>query len=293
MEFKKLTLDCLETIKPYFRVNENRVCDCTVGGSFIWRDYHKTEFAIEDGGLYLKVAYPELAFTPPRGVEPTRESYERIISYCDEQKLPVKLFAVSEPTLKIVLDLFPGSEARTDRAWSDYLYLSSDITSLTGRKYSGQRNHINRFIREYPSWSFERISEQNIPEVREYYEKYAREHLKDSLAYLEGNRKALEVLDNFEAYGLCGGVLYADGKIVGESLGEIVGDTLFVHTEKADTAYHGSYPMLVNQFAKMFVTDETEYINREEDDGVEGLRTSKLSYHPLDLLHKYAVELRS
>ena len=291
MEFRKLTLDCMNEIKPFFAENENRVCDCTIGGTFIWRDYHKTEYAIDNGGLYLKVAYPEPAFTPPRGVELSRGSYERIIEYCDENEMPMKLFAVSEPTLQGILELFPASKATTDRAWSDYLYSSKDIVDLAGRKYAGQRNHINKFKREHVSWSFERITSGNISEVREFYERYAREHLKDSLAYLEGNRKAIEVLDNFDEYGLLGGVLYADGAIVGESLGEIVGDTLFVHTEKADIAYSGSYPMLVNQFARMFVTDETLYINREEDDGVEGLRTSKLSYHPTQLLHKYSVEL--
>ena len=292
MEFKKLTLDCLELIKPYFTENANRVCDCTVGGTFIWRDYHKTEYAIEDGGLYLKVAYPELAFTPPRGIAHTKESFERIFDYCLENAIPTKMFAVSEPTMHEIMAIYPNSTAVTDRSWSDYLYSSGDITSLAGRKYSGQRNHINRFMREYPNWKFERITEDNIPEVREFYEKYANEHLKDSLAYLEGNRKALEVLDNFSDYGLFGGVLYADGVIVGESLGEIVGDTLFVHTEKANTTFHGSYPMLVNRFAEMFVCEGIEFINREEDDGVEGLRTSKLSYHPVDLLHKYAIELR-
>jgi hypothetical protein len=49
--------------------------------------------------------------------------------------------------------------------------------------------------------------------------------------------------------------------------------------------------MLVNQFAKMFAGEDIRYINREEDDGVEGLRTSKLSYHPACLLDKYVVEL--
>jgi hypothetical protein len=50
--------------------------------------------------------------------------------------------------------------------------------------------------------------------------------------------------------------------------------------------------MLVNQFAKMFAAEGVTHINREEDDGVEGLRTSKLSYHPIELLDKYVVELK-
>ena len=292
LEFRKLTLDCLETLRPYFADNKCRICDCTVGGTFIWRDYHNTEFAVKDETLYLKVLYPEQAFTPPRGNELSGVSYERIVDYCKAGGIPARLCAVSEPVLQSVLELYPNSSVRTDRDWSDYLYLSSDMTGLAGRKFAGQRNHINRFMREYPSWSFRRVTEDIIAEVGAFIEKYAREHIKDSPAYIEGNKKALEVLDNLELYGLYGGALYVNGEVVGASFGETVDDTLFIHTEKADTAYHGSYPMLVNQFAGMFVSEHTEYINREEDDGVEGLRTSKLSYHPVALLSKYTVDIK-
>jgi len=291
LDFSKLTLDCIDILKPYFIDNHCRICDCTVGGTFIWRDYHLTEYAVEDGALYLKVSYPEPAFIPPRGSDVGIEAYERIIDYCGTAGEPVRLFSVSEPVLQSILQFFPNSKARTDRAWSDYLYVSGDIAGLAGRRFSGQRNHINRFMKEYPSWAFEHVTTDRIPEIKAFFEKYIREHVKDSPAYIEGNRKALEVLDNMDAYGLCGGVLYAEGAVIGVSFGETVDDTLFVHTEKADTGYHGSYPMLVNQFAKMYVTNSTDFINREEDDGVEGLRTSKLSYHPTELLHKYMVEI--
>ena len=290
MEFRKLTLECINTLRPYFMDNQCRICDCTIGGTFIWRDYHKTEYTEEDGVLYLKVSYPEPAFTPPRSSgEPSKESYERILEYCAQSGVPAQLCSVSEPVLQIILGMYPDAQAQTDRDWSDYLYLSSDMTDLAGRKFSGQRNHINRFLREHPAWAFERITAENLSGIRAFYEKYAREHLKDSKAYNEGDRKALEVLDNLDMYGLFGGALYVDGEIAGVSLGETVDDTLYIHTEKANTEYHGAYPMLVNQFAKMFVSEGIEYINREEDDGVEGLRTSKLSYHPTALLNKYNV----
>ena len=291
MELKKLTLDCISELKPFFTDNQCRICDCTVGGTFIWRDYHNSEYAIEDGVMYLKVAYPETAFAPPRNGDIDKDSYERIIEYCTSEGIPPRLCSVSETILQGILELYPSSNVRTDRSWSDYLYLSNDIVNLAGRKYSGQRNHINRFTREHEMWAFEPITPSNVNEARAYYEKYALEHRKNVRAYIEGDRKALEVLDNMDAYGIFGGALYVGGEIIGVSFGEAMGDTIYVHAEKADTEYSGAYPMLMNQFARTFANEKIKYFNREEDDGDEGLRTSKLSYHPIELLHKYTVEL--
>jgi len=293
LEFKKLTLDDIDRLRPYFTENTCRINDCTVGGTFIWRDYHQTEYSLDDDGvLFFKISYPEPAFTQPRGIEPNRESYERIIEYAESNDLPVRLCAVGEAKLEGILELFPGSTVKSDRNTFDYLYNSSDLTTLAGRKYSGQRNHINRFMREHPTWSFEPLTNERIPEVIAFYQKFAQENIKDAFSYNEGNLKSEEVLDNFELYGQYGGVLYVKDVVVGASFGEPLGDTLYVHQEKADVSYHGAYPMLVNQFAKMYVTDEIEHINREEDDGVEGLRTSKMSYHPSMLMTKYTVELK-
>jgi len=257
----------------------------------VWRDYHRTEYAIEGGVLYLKVAYPATFFAPPRGAAASRESYDRITRYCEQNDLKMKMCFVSEPVLEIILDMFPGAKATTDRVDSDYLYLSDDIKNLAGRKYAGQRNHINHFLRDYPSWCFEKVTADNIADLRNFLIKHARENVKDSDTYNEGNRKNIEVLDNFGLYGQFGGILRVNGEIIGASLGETLGDTLFIHTEKALTKYQGAYPMLMNQFAKCYAGENIVYINREEDDGDEGLRTSKTSYHPVALLHKYFVEI--
>ena len=258
----------------------------------MWRDYHKTEYSVSDGVLYMKVAHPETAFAPPRDGEVDNVAYERIREYCRSKGIPARLCCVSKSTLGDIMEMYPASKAWTDRAWSDYLYLSEDIVNLAGRRYSGQRNHINRFIRECPDWSFEQIGKDNSNAAMAFIGKLALRNNDASFSFIEANRKALEVLDNLELYDQLGGALYAGGEIVGVSLGEIQGDTLFIHVEKADTDYQGSYPMLMNQFARMFASGAVKYINREEDDGIEGLRVSKLSYHPVELLDKYMVELR-
>ena len=292
MEFSRLTLDCIARLRPFFEDNQCRICDCTIGGTFMWRDHHRTEYAIVDEVLYLKTNYPEIGFAPPRGTEIDKKSLGRIVDYCNGQKIPVKMFFISETVLELILEVFPDSVVSSDRAWSDYLYMSNDLVTLAGRRYAGQRNHINRFERENPSWSFERITGSNVRDAKVFIEKSTRGGEKDSPVFVEGGKKAIEVIDNLELYGQFGGLLYVSGAVTGVSLGETVGDTLFVHTEMADVAYHGAYPALMNSFARCFVTADTLYINREEDDGVEGLRVSKLSYHPAELLDKYTVELK-
>ncbi len=102
----------------------------------------------------------------------------------------------------------------------------------------------------------------------------------------------IEILKNYGAYGMSGGLLRAQGKVVGFSMGEVYKDTLYIHIEKADTAYRGSYQVLLNEFVKRFGAG-TAFVNREEDVGDEGLRISKLSYHPCEILKKSIVRINA
>ena len=85
------------------------------------------------------------------------------------------------------------------------------------------------------------------------------------------------------------GFIETAGTIVALSVGEVVGDTLYVHVEKARLDFAGAYQAIVSEYAKAACRPDTLYINREDDSGEEGLRRSKLSYQPLRLIDKYWV----
>ena len=188
-----------------------------------------------------------------------------------------------------MLQFFPGSTAEPDRDSFDYLYRAEDLMYFKGKRFSGQRNHVNKFLKTYGNWSFRAIAKADVPALHAFLDRYLAGHDKVSAAFHEDIAKTREVLDHLDLYDMLGGMLLVDGEIAGFSLGEVVGDTLFVHIEKADREVQGAYQMLVAQYTQHYAGGEVAFVNREDDTGDEGLRTSKLSYHPVALMEKYLV----
>ena len=76
------------------------------------------------------------------------------------------------------------------------------------------------------------------------------------------------------------GGMELDGKLLSVAMAERCGDTLQIHIEKALYGYEGVYPATVQAFAQEFAVDGVRWLNREDDAGDKGLRTSKLQYLP-------------
>ena len=86
------------------------------------------------------------------------------------------------------------------------------------------------------------------------------------------------------AYGI-----YIDNNLEAFTFGELLNpDTVVVHVEKANPEIRGLYTAI----NKLFLENEfpsVEFVNREEDLGIEGLRQAKLSYKPIKLVEKYTL----
>ena len=100
-----------------------------------------------------------------------------------------------------------------------------------------------------------------------------------------------KIFDNYDILSedvKVGGV-YIDGKLEAFSIGEKLTDNMVVvHIEKANAEIRGLYPYINQQFLVNEFSD-VEFVNREEDLGIEGLRKAKLSYHPCRFVEKYTV----
>ena len=287
VSFRPLNLADLPVIRPFFAMTKSRLCDCS-SVLAMWRGDFATEIAFGGDTLYVKQHYGGLpTFMTPLGGD-FFAGMETILAYCRAYSRKALFSAVARDELDALRQRYPIIRAEPMRDWYDYLYESADLIELKGRRFHGQRNHISRFDREHPDHAYGPLTDTAAARafLGRYYQKQppadAIGRFDQSLVY--------EVLERYGEYGQLGGVLTAGGEIVSVSIGEVVGDTLFIHIEKADTGYSGAYQKTVNGFARLY-GGGVRYINREEDMGIEGLRKSKLSYHPAALLEKYTVEI--
>ena len=264
MEFKKLEFSDLELIRSYYKEYTNRTCDRTIGGSFMWRDYFQTMYALVCDTLVMKcIKDKETVFCFPMGKK-VDKALAFIEEYCEKNGIAPEFVSLSKPEMEYLKERYQNATVIENRDWSDYLYLTSDHANFSGRKFTTQRNHINKFLKNYENWEFQKIDERTLPLVKEFYKDYEARFAKTDITAVEEQEKTNEVLDKYEAYGFEGYALFIEHKVVGFAIGEIVGDVMFIHVEKADKSMDGVNTMLVMQFAKAFEGKVT-YLNREED----------------------------
>jgi hypothetical protein len=295
MIFKEVEAEDIPLITKYFGVKNFRTCDFSIGGMFMWRKYFDTSYAIHEDCLFFKIKYFDdlICFTYPLGYIPDDKALGLLENYIIDNNLTFNLCTVPEEALSILRERYNDRLAATPtRNWFDYLYQIDDLINLRGKKYNGARNHINKFLKLYPQYRYQKIGADNIDKIQQFLNDNRTSFLKDSETALQEYSRSSEILSYFELFQLEGGYIEWEDKIIAFTVGEIINDTLFVHIEKALIEYQGVYQLLANEFVKQFDTDVIKYVNREEDVGDPGLRKAKLSYHPIKLLSKYLVSIR-
>ena len=115
-----------------------------------------------------------------------------------------------------------------------------------------------------------------------------------SVGYIAGPKFFGNFKRNFKSYVLLGVIIILAGGLSAAAcigMGEVIGETMFEHIEKADADYLGAHQMMVNAFVQTCVPEGVKYLNREDDAQDPGLRKSKQSYHPLFLTEKFDMKV--
>ena len=293
--FKDITVEDKDTITSFTMNSCRRNCDLSFSNLCSWRFMYNTKFAVIDNFLVFKFwLHGRVSYMMPVGQgDPEKELIEKLIEDSQLEGEPLRLMGVCQGMKKRLNDILPGKfEFTTNRDYSDYIYLRSDLATLTGKKFQSKRNHINRFKKEY-TYKYVPITPDRVQECLYLEAEWCKANDCDKQDGTGNERQAIVfALEHFEELGLSGGILYANDKIVAFTFGMPINkETFGVHVEKADTTVDGAYAMINFEFAN-HIPETFTYINREEDLGIEGLRKAKLSYQPETILEKFVAHYK-
>lgn len=291
-----------ELIQSYTLCGDRQNCDLSIANIISWRFLYNTQIAEVDGFLVFRFYMGHhLAYMAPvwkcRWDESMRESFAAIVRQMRDDAIalghPFLMLGVCSNMVEILETTFPGTfDIRPDRDHFDYIYTREKLATLSGKKLQGKRNHCNKFRKLYPDYEYKPLTKDMIPEclaVEANWRKASKDETESAEDLSEELRSMTRIFDMWDEVGTIGGTIWVGGKIVAFTFGCPITNTVFdVCVEKADTGYEGAFSIINQEFAR-HLPEQYEYMNREEDLGIEGLRYAKLSYRPDILLEKNVV----
>jgi hypothetical protein len=247
---------------------------------YCWRHYGHYEVAVIDDCLIIKgstEAYTSIR--APIGPK-NKDVLDAVINLACSTPNQAPFLVLEPWQQEWIPQVRPDLEFHQDPDFSDYVYRSHNLATLEGKPYLMIRKQLNRFRKKCPS-TVETISDDNFDDVKEFLIRWCQYRECDRYTILKHEKEALiEALDLFYELGLEGIAVRPHGEIGGIAIFEELNPrTAVVHYEKGLPDCEGIYKEINFQTAEV-LKDRYEFINRESDMGIDGLRQAKERYHP-------------
>lgn len=292
IEFKPFRIEDKPLIDGFFKIHHYEQIDCTFNTLFLWQEAHQTKWAVQDDILFIRAGSgKDMFFLPPfaHKEEDFVHGLDLIHEELDKAGMEFRLKSASRWVMEQIERLCPGKyDFIEDRDNEEYVYRTADMISLPGKKLRMKKNHLNSFLRQYSDYQYESITKDNMEDAKAGIHEWFLRH-----GDIEEEEEAMKLcFDNWDALGVKGAIIRIYGKVEAFTNGDLVNDKMaHIIFEKANPNIRGLYQainrdFLIHEFA------DTEFVNREEDLGLPGLREAKMGYNPDHLTEKFDVVLK-
>lgn len=292
--FKDIEIDCKNILDKYFDLVDYEACEYCFTTLYMWKDLYNTKYYVEDDFAIVAGEYENKGFIilPLAKKENMNKAFDFIIKNFEKQHKQIHLKAINKEVVEYLQSVYGDRfEYIEERNNFDYIYDGESLRTLAGRKNQKKRNHLNSFVKEYGDRvEYKKLEEADFDECINLLKEWSKD--KEESIELDSEFKAIKrIFKNYkklkDTLKISG--IYIDSKLEAFSIGEMLNDNMAViHVEKANADIRGLYPYINQQFLLNEFSD-VEFVNREEDLGIEGLRKAKLSYHPVKFAEKYTV----
>ena len=191
LQFKTVTKQDASKLRKYYQSCNYGLCEYSVGTKLMWRKTLHPAWTEAEGCLVVRNEIDgQVVFDyPVPGPEGDEDAaLTAIEGYCLEQGIPPVISVVPECKAPRLLSRYPYMRVSDVRTWRDYVYYREDLTLFAGRRYSGQRNHINKFRSKWPDAYFRPLTAADTALIDQFWRDYEAEFPKGD------NAKAMDEL---------------------------------------------------------------------------------------------------
>lgn len=297
--FKDIDISAKEKLQPYFDMVNYEACEYCFATLYMWQHLYKTGYYIGDGFAVLVGEYEGDTFSilPLAKKEKLPEVIDFVFDYFKNVNKKLYFRGVTQEIVDYLKENYKDKfEYIEERDLFDYVYDAESMRTLGGRKNQKKRNHINYFLKEYEGrFEYRLLNKEDFNSCLELVKKWAN-NKEENNEYDEGmDEELIGIKKIFSHYdilkdGIKVGGIFIDNKLEAFTIGELLNPNMaLIHIEKANPDIRGLYPFINQQFL-VNEFSQVEFVNREEDLGIPGLRKAKLSYHPIRFVEKYTVK---
>jgi len=278
-DFKIFSLTDRHLIQGFLDQYEPVSCEYSFFNNFCWQKEYDLCFSLYKERLLI-LDKRDNYFLMPVGkplaskvLAELSQSMKGLGKACDIAVVPYE-YLMENPEVNKYYSVAPQKNS------DEYIYSVKKLAELMGKKLQKKRNLISQFKRKYPAFGVKRIQGDLINKSLELAQNNLSTN-KGSVKSLQMEYAALkQALDIIESSQMDGLAITLDGKPVAFSIfSRLTPSSYDIHFEKSDLSFKGAAQVINHETAK-YLKDKCEFVNREQDLGIKGLRQAKLSWDP-------------
>lgn len=227
------------------------------------------------------------------GTKKIRETIETLINFSLRKKFSSTLKLIPEVVLLKDKNIDKNFKVVEDPDNHDYIVSAREVAFLPRNKFKRKKYLSERFERKYPNYKVQHIDLKNTKEHKRIlelfylWEKITSKTTKDTENELKAVKRLLDSSTFLDTYTL--GIFYHK-KLIAFNIYEVTHGNYGISAfQKADKTFTGIYTKLSQEAAKHLYSLKCDFINYEQDLGIEGLRLSKSLWKPTHFLKKYKI----
>jgi len=278
-DFKIFSIEDRNLIQGFLDQYEPVSCEYSFFNNLCWQKGYDLSFSLYKERLLILDKKDNYFLMPvgkpfaPKVLAELSQSMKSLGKACDIAIVPHE-YLVENPQIKKYYSVAPQKDS------DEYIYSVEKLADLKGKKLQKKKNQVSQFKRKNPAFCMKKIQGpliKNSLKLAQYNISTSKGSVKSLQMEYASLKQALDIIESSLMDGLA---ITVDEKLVAFSIfSRLTPSTYDIHFEKSDLSFKGAAQVINHETAK-YLKDKCEFVNREQDLGIKGLRQAKLSWDP-------------